>query len=81
LNEPHIFSKYGGTRFLLALGCCVVNTGLLVFSYIDQGTYQVLILGTVGAYITGHTLQNATAHIAQKGYPYPREGEHGHRQY
>ena len=63
--NDHIFSRYGGTRFFLALGCCVVNTLLLVFRYIDQGTYQVLILGTVGAYITGNTVQNATSYIAR----------------
>ncbi len=65
MNEPHIFSRYGGTRFLLALGCCVVNTLLLIFGYINEGTYQLLILGTVGAYITGHTVQNATSFFAR----------------
>lgn len=59
----HIFSRVGGTRFVLSLGSCAVNTLLLVGAYIDQQVYQVLILGTVGAYITGNTLQNATSFL------------------
>lgn len=59
----HIFSRYGGTRFLLSLGSCAVNTLVLVSGHIDQGVYQVLILGTVGAYITGNTLQNAASFL------------------
>jgi len=63
---PHIFSLYGGTRFILCLGCCGINTLLLLFGYIDQDVYKTLILGTVGAYITGNTVQNATSFLANR---------------
>ncbi|UUA73095.1 hypothetical protein [Cellvibrio sp. QJXJ] len=65
MNEPHIFSKYGGTRFLLALGSCLINTLLLMHGDIDQKTYEFLIMGTVGAFITGNTLQNAASFMAR----------------
>lgn len=68
MNEAHIFSRYGGTRFLLSLGCSVVNTGLLIWGFIDQETYKFLIIGTVGAFITGNTIQNASESFASRGY-------------
>lgn len=82
LNEPHIFSRYGGTRFLLSLGCCVVNTLLLVCGYIDQETYKFLIIGTVGTFIGGNTIQNASESFASRGnsYQYQR-GNNDQRQY
>lgn len=66
---PHIFSRYGGTRFVLSLGSCAVNTLMLVGGYIDQNVYQVLILGTVGTYITGNTLQNAASFLSNREKP------------
>jgi uncharacterized membrane protein YeaQ/YmgE (transglycosylase-associated protein family) len=47
----------GGRRFFLTLGAGIVSTGLVWFEVIDQGTFLTLILGTVGAYITGATMQ------------------------
>lgn len=65
MNDQHIFSKYGGTRFLLTFGSCLINTALLVFGYIDQKTYEFLIVATVGAFITGNTVQNAASFMAK----------------
>lgn len=65
MNEPHIFSKYGGTRFLLALGSCLINTLLLMHGDISEKTYEFLIMGTVGAFITGNTVQNAASFMAR----------------
>ena len=69
---------------MLSLGCCVVNTLLLILGYIDQETYKFLIIGTVGVFIGGNTLQNASESFASRGnnYEYEHErGRHDNRQY
>lgn len=43
----------GGRRFLLALGCGVVNAVLLVAGFLSEVSYVQLILGTVAAFIAG----------------------------
>lgn len=51
----------GGRRFLITLGCGVVNTILVALKLIDNSTYQTIILGTVAVYIAGH------AYVTGKG--------------
>jgi hypothetical protein len=48
---------FGGRKFLLTLGCGLVTTVLVWFQKIDGATYSLVILGTVGAYITGNVVQ------------------------
>jgi hypothetical protein len=48
----------GDEKFLMTVGAGVVNSLLLIGGYIDQGTYALLIGGTVGAYIGGKTYEN-----------------------
>ena len=43
----------GDERFLLTLGAGVINSLLLVFGFLDMGTYAMLTGGTVGAFIVG----------------------------
>lgn len=50
-------TSWGGRRFLLTLGCGMVTSALLWFGKLDPTTYSVVILGTVGAYIAGNTVQ------------------------
>jgi hypothetical protein len=55
---PEIFWRWvGGRRFTLTCGAGLVNTGLLIARFIDQGTYLTLTLATVGAYIGANTAQ------------------------
>lgn len=51
--------QLGGRRFLLCLGCGVATTVLQVLGKLDPAgsTYALVILGTVGAYVTGNTVQ------------------------
>jgi uncharacterized membrane protein YeaQ/YmgE (transglycosylase-associated protein family) len=60
----------GGRRFLLCLGCSAVTTALLVAGYVDQGTWMAVILGTVGAYITGNVAQRALSGPPASGVPH-----------
>jgi hypothetical protein len=54
-----ILNSCGGRKFLLTLGCGLVTTVLVWFGKIDGATYSLVILGTVGAYITGNVVQKA----------------------
>ena len=51
--------RFGGRRFLLSLGCGVMTTVLQFFGKLDPAgsTYALVIVATVGAYITGNTVQ------------------------
>ncbi|MBA3588215.1 hypothetical protein [Methylibium sp.] len=51
------FTKYGGRRFLMSMGCALVNTVLLWFGKIDPTTYRDLTIATVAVYIAGNTYQ------------------------
>lgn len=53
----------GGRRFILTLGCGMATTLLQYMGKLDPvgSTYQVVILGTVGAFILGRTYQAVKA--------------------
>jgi hypothetical protein len=48
---------FGGRRFLLTVGCGIATTFLTWYGKIDGPTYSMVIIATVGAYITGNTFQ------------------------
>jgi hypothetical protein len=58
-------TKYGGRRFLLCLGCGMATTLLQLCGKLDPAgsTYALVIVGTIGAYITGNVAQK---HIEAK---------------
>lgn len=47
----------GGRRFLLAIGCSLVNTVLFGMGILSENGYLMIISGTVIAYITARTTQ------------------------
>lgn len=51
--------SFGGRRFLLTLGCGMATSFLQYMGKLDPAgsTFQLVILGTVGAYILGNTYQ------------------------
>jgi hypothetical protein len=53
----------GGRRFMLTVGCGVATSILQVLGKLDPAgsTYALVIVGTVGAYITGNTYQKIKA--------------------
>lgn len=54
------FTTVGGRRFCLALGASLMTTILQAFGKLDPAgaTYAVVVVGTVGAYITGSTVES-----------------------
>jgi hypothetical protein len=55
----------GGRRFFLTLGCGISCTVLRGIERLDDATFGLVILGTVGAYIAGNTYQKVKG--AQEG--------------
>lgn len=50
-------ANFGGRRFLLTVGCGLATTALVWYGKIGDGVYATVIIATVGAYITGNTVQ------------------------
>lgn len=46
----------GGRRFILAVGSGAVTSILCAFGTIGEATYATVVLGTVGAFITGNVV-------------------------
>lgn len=53
------FSNMGGRRFFMAMGAGVMTTVLQAWGKLDPAgsTYALVVLGTVGAYIGGSTME------------------------
>lgn len=53
------FTTIGGRKFVIALGCGMATTLLQILGKLDAdgSTYALVIIGTVGAYITGNVAQ------------------------
>lgn len=47
----------GGRKFFITLGCGIACTVLVWFGKISDATFATIILGTVGAFITGNVIQ------------------------
>jgi hypothetical protein len=62
-----VITAMGGRRYLLVLLCGGATTVLQYFGKLDPAgsTYALVIVGTVGAYITGNTAQKIKAPQAQ----------------
>lgn len=54
-----LIESLGGKRFLLALSCNVMTAALQAWGKLDAGgvVYGAVVAGTVGAYITGNTIE------------------------
>ena len=53
----------GGRRFILTMGAGVTTSVLQYLGKLDPAgsTYALVVIGTVGAYITGNTFQKTKA--------------------
>lgn len=53
----------GGRRFILTMGAGITTSVLQYLGKLDPAgsTYALVVIGTVGAYITGNTYQKAKA--------------------
>jgi uncharacterized MAPEG superfamily protein len=47
----------GGRKFFMTLGCGMATTALCASGNITGEVYAIVIVGTVGAYITGNVVQ------------------------
>ena len=55
----YVVTGLGGRRFVLTACCGAVTSLLQWFGKLDPAgsTYALVVVGTVGAYITGNTMQ------------------------
>lgn len=58
-------------KFVTVVGAGFVNVGLILGHYIDEGTYMGLTIGTVGAYIAGHSAEAIFSRGVQDADPKP----------
>lgn len=52
------FETVGGRKFFLTLACGIVSTVLLWYGKLTSSDFVVLSGFTIGAYITGGTIEN-----------------------
>lgn len=57
MPDKNIFTPMGGRRFFISVMCCLLNTWLVREQTITGDVYMWIILGTVGAFITGNVGQ------------------------
>lgn len=50
--------RFGGRRFVLALGCGFVTSLLTAIGVIGETTYATVVIATVGAYIGGNVVES-----------------------
>ena len=53
----HVIESIGGRRFIMSMLVGFTTAALTYLGKIDGTTYSLVILGTIGAYITGNTFQ------------------------
>lgn len=62
------FTSIGGRRFFMAMGAGITATVLQWFGKLDANgsTYAIIVLGTVGGYITGAVVEHKANVAAAK---------------
>lgn len=57
------FTRFGGRRYVMAMGAGITSTVLQWFGKLDPAgtTYAMVIAGTVGAYIAGSVVEQHNA--------------------
>lgn len=55
------FYTVGGRKFILTLGCGLVNAVLLWFGKLDAAAYATITLATVSVFIGGNVYQSIKA--------------------
>jgi hypothetical protein len=56
----NILTSIGGRRFLMCMLVGLTTTILTYFGKIDGSVYSIVILGTIGVYVTGNTVQKVS---------------------
>ena len=57
LHSMSLIDKLGGRRFIISMLIGAATAILVYYAKISDTIYATVILGTVGAYITGNTYQ------------------------
>ena len=57
MPDKNLFTPIGGRRFFISVMCCLLNVWLVREQTITGDVYMWIILGTVGAFITGNVGQ------------------------
>lgn len=59
----NLITNFGGRKFIAVMGCGLATTALQWAGKLDMAgsTYSLVIIATVGAYITGNVMQKKNA--------------------
>jgi predicted metal-binding transcription factor (methanogenesis marker protein 9) len=63
-NIRNWFAAFGGRRFVLSLGAGICTTLLAWYAKITPEIYRDVVLGTVGLYIAGNTVQKVKESVS-----------------
>ncbi len=61
LTARNTIYEWGGRSFVLTVGCGFVCTLLVICGTISEQVFQYIIIGTVGAFITGNAWEGVRA--------------------
>lgn len=61
IEKPAWYATLGGRKFIATLLALIAEHHALFEKLITSGDYKVLVMGTVGAYITGNVVQKRVA--------------------
>ena len=65
------WSSFLENRFVLCVGCAAVCAVLLWFGKLDSASFTLIIMGTIGAYVSGGVIERAKELKAQVEAPKP----------
>lgn len=65
-SPQHLFTRYGGTRFVATMACGLASALLLKGGHLNGDQFVELGKWTIGLFIGGNASQNIASYMASK---------------